>query len=153
MELCGRTLNVGRPRGYVEKGANILGLPGLPGLPGLAGLGGPLGPLGGGAPPPPPPPAAPAEPPTKCLKLEGLITPDMLTDAEYPEVLEDIRGECEQSGPVADLKIPRTGEPHAGLVFVRYESLAASAKAKESLHKRQFDGNTVLAIFVPEDSF
>ena len=27
------------------------------------------------------------------------------------------------------------------------------AAAKESLHKRQFDGNTVLAIFVPEDSF
>ena len=95
--------------------------------------------------------AAPAEPPTKCLRLEGLITPDMLTEAEYPEVYEDIKNECSESGTVVQLRIPRTGEPQAGLVFVTYETLAGAAKAKAALHKRQFDGNTVLASFVPED--
>ena len=92
-----------------------------------------------------------AEPPTKCLRLEGLITPDMLTEAEYPEVFEDIKNECSESGTVVQLRIPRTGEPQAGLVFVTYETLAGAAKAKAALHKRQFDGNTVLASFVPED--
>ena len=142
MELCGRTLNVGRPRGYVEPGAGLASTL----LPQLGGFGA-LGALGG----PPPPPAAPAEPPTKCLKLEGLIMPDMLTEAEYPEVYDDIKTECAQSGPVAQLRIPRTGEPQAGLVFVTYETLSGAAKAKEALHKRQFDGNTVLATFVPEE--
>ena len=77
--------------------------------------------------------------------------PDMLTEAEYPEVYDDIKTECAQSGAVAQLRIPRTGEPQAGLVFVTYETLSGAAKAKEALHKRQFDGNTVLATFVPEE--
>ena len=41
---------------------------------------------------------------------QGMITPDMLTDEEYPDVVEDIKSECERSGPVADIKIPREGE-------------------------------------------
>lgn len=142
MELCGRTLNVGRPRGYVEPGGS-LSTTLLPQLGGFGGAGGPVA--------PPPAAAAPAEPPTKCLRLEGLITPDMLTEAEYPEVYEDIKTECSVSGTVVQLRIPRTGEPQAGLVFVTYETLSGAAKAKEALHKRQFDGNTVLATFVPED--
>jgi len=146
MELCGRTLNVGRPRGYVEPGGGL-------GSTLLPQLGGGFGALGASAPPPPPPapPAAPAEPPTKCLKLEGLIMPDMLTEAEYPEVYDDIKTECAQSGAVAQLRIPRTGEPQAGLCFVTYQTLSGAAKAKEALHKRQFDGNTVLATFMPEE--
>ena len=132
MELCGRTLNVGRPRGYVEPGGSLSSTL-LPQLGGFGGAGGP------------------AEPPTKCLRLEGLITPAMLTEAEYPEVYEDIKNECSESGTVVQLRIPRTGEPQAGLVFVTYETLAGAAKAKAALHKRQFDGNTVLASFVPED--
>ena len=145
MELCGRTLNVGRPRGYVEPGGSLSSSL----LPQLGAFGGPGGPGGPG--PPPPPPAAPTDPPTKCLKLEGLIMPDMLTEAEYPEVYDDIKTECAQSGAVAQLRIPRTGEPQAGLVFVTYQTLSGAAKAKEALHKRQFDGNTVLATFVPEE--
>ena len=77
----------------------------------------------------------------------------MLTDEEYPELLEDIRTECEQSGKVTTVKIPRAGEPGAGLVYVEYEAVASAAKAKESLHKRLFDGNVVSAIFVPPGSF
>jgi splicing factor U2AF subunit len=141
MELCGRTLNVGRPRGYVEPGGSLSSSL----LPQLGAFGGPVPAQ------PPPPPAAPADPPTKCLKLEGLIMPDMLTEAEYPEVYDDIKTECAQSGAVAQLRIPRMGEPQAGLVFVTYETLSGAAKAKEALHKRQFDGNTVLATFVPEE--
>ena len=45
--------------------------------------------------------------------------------------------------------------PHArhasqGICFVKFEQLSAAAKARESLDKRQFDGNTVRATFVSE---
>ena len=53
--------------------------------------------------------------------------------------------------PGGSAAMPRTGEPQAGLVFVTYDTLSGAAKAKEALHKRQFDGNTVLATFVPEE--
>ena len=103
----GRPLNVGRPRGYVEPGNAVHGIPTLSGtLPAApVGAGGSYGlaPLGGGAPQLPPalpsaPPAAPPLQPLRCLRLDGLITEDMLTDAEYPELKEDIMSECERSG-------------------------------------------------------
>ena len=132
MELCGRALNVGRPRGYVEPPA---GLPGI-GLPGM---------LGGAA----APPAAPPAPPTACLRLEGMITEEMLGDDEYDDLLADIKEECEKHGAVAEVKIPRKGEPEVGLCFVRFEQVQASVLAKDALHNRQFDGNTVKASFIP----
>ncbi|KAL1502977.1 hypothetical protein AB1Y20_011048 [Prymnesium parvum] len=131
-ELCGRTLNVGRPRGYVAPGEQ----PAAPLLPGLAAL--------------TQPPAQPAAPPSTCLRLEGLITDSMLSDDEYEDVLDDIKQECERSGAVADIKIPREG-PLKGACFVRFAELAGAAKARESLHMRQFDGNTVTAKFITAD--
>ena len=77
--------------------------------------------------------------------------PAVLVDWEYTAVVDDIRQECERSGRVVELKIPRQGEQDVGACFVRYAELADAARARESLHKRQFDGNTVTAIHV--DSF
>ena len=54
---------------------------------------------------------------------------------------------------LAALKIPRLGEPGAGLVYVKYEEVASAIKAKESLHQRLFDGNVVSALFIPEGAF
>jgi len=133
-ELCGRTLNVGRPRGYVDPGA-VATAPIIPGLAAFAAQ-------------PAAPPAQPAS--TTCLRLNGLITPDILDDdAEYADVLDDIRQECERSGPVAEMKIPRVGDTR-GSCFVRFVDTVGSGKARESLHQRQFDGNTVTAVFIPE---
>ena len=52
-------------------------------------------------------------------------------------------------GAVAEVKIPRKGEPEVGLCFVRFEQVQASVLAKDALHNRQFDGNTVKASFIP----
>ena len=77
MEVCGRNLNVGRPRGFVEPGT--LPLPGMiPGMmPGMPPVATPTAGSNGasppGVPPPPPPP-----PPTTCLKLDGMLTDEML---------------------------------------------------------------------------
>lgn len=127
-ELCGRTLNVGRPRGYVAPGEQ----PAPPLIPGLTGM-------------PQQTSASPA-PASTCLRLEvkhtpyllispistthgigtlnpfcptctqGLITDSMLSGEEYEDVLDDIKQECERSGPVADIKIPREGELKVSLV-------------------------------------
>lgn len=105
--------------------------------------------------------------------MQGLITDSMLSGEEYEDVLDDIKQECERSGPVADIKIPREGELKVNLVkwracpisiraapslcrlvfqqgacFVRFSDLAGAAKARESLHLRQFDGHTVTAKFI-----
>jgi len=128
-DLGGRTLNVGRPRGYIEPGA----APSAPFIPGLAAFTNDT---------------AAGPPETLCLRLNGLITDDMLVDdAEYSDVLDDIRQECESNGPVADIKIPRDGALK-GACFVRFVDQSGSSKARKSLHQRQFDGNTVTATFI-----
>lgn len=95
---------------------------------------------------------APPTPPTACLRLDGLITPDMLNDEEYSDVLSDIREECERSGRVTAVRIPRVGEPDVGAAFVRFASVVEAVCAREALDRRVFDGNKVAARFVPEGS-
>ena len=176
MEVCGRSLNVGRPRGYIDPNGVPPPMPGMPPMPVpsappgtnplLAGIGGGMG----GGPPPPPghnpllagiglppppgglvPPPPPPMPATKVVKLEGMLTQEMLdNDDEYAEVLDDIKTECEGvGGPVVSVTMPRGGE-HATLCFVVFADEAGAAKARASLHERQFDGNTVKATFITE---
>jgi hypothetical protein len=38
-------------------------------------------------------------------------------------------------------------------VFVEYTDTAGAAKAKSSLHGRKFSGNSVIAVYYPEDKF
>ena len=100
---------VGRPRGYVDPGKPLGALGAL----GALGLAAPAPPP---APVPAPAPAPASETPSTCLKLEGLIKPEMLSDEEYPELLDDIRGECEQSGKVRRVAWRHaacTAQPHA----------------------------------------
>jgi splicing factor U2AF subunit len=97
-----------------------------------------------------PPALAPAAPATACLRLDGLITPDMLNDDEYADVLADIRDECARSGRVTAVRVPRIGQPDVGAAFVRFASVAEAASAREALDRRVFDGNKVAARFVPE---
>ena len=143
MEVCGRALNVGRPRGYVEP-AVPLALPPVapPPPPGPNGAVGAAGALGGL------PSAVSDEVQTVAIKLENMISDEMLSaDDEYKEVVDDIREECSLSGPVADVVIPRDGAAK-GLCFVRFETVAAAAAARRSLDRRQFDGNVVKASFI-----
>ncbi len=99
------------------------------------------------------PPATPPAAATTCIRLDGLITEEMLRDVDYPEVVRDIRQECERWGAVLALKIPREGAAECGATFVRYETLAEAARARASLDRRVFAGNIVRAQFVPHGSF
>ena len=90
MELCGRAMSVARPTGYVPstEAAGLPGMPGVPGVPGVTAMPG----AGISAVPPAPPAAT-----TRVVRLDNLLTEDMITDdAEFKECFEDIRGECER---------------------------------------------------------
>jgi len=141
MEVCGRALNVGRPRGYVDPQAPL-----ATSMLGSMIGGSMMAPAPTLAPPAPPPGGVPSA----CIKLEGMLKPeDLAADDEYAEIHDDIKQECETYGSVSAFKLPRTG-PLAGVCFVKFEQLSSASRAREALDKRQFDGNTVNAVFLTE---
>lgn len=99
------------------------------------------------------------EPATKVLCLTQLVpVEDLLDDKEFEDIYQDIQDECSKYGELQNLVIPRpspTGEsiPGLGKAFVEYTSTDGSSKAKAALNGRKFAGNTVLAVYYPEDKF
>jgi len=160
MELCGRDMKLARPAGYVAPMDAIVPLTDAPAAPPR-----PLAPLGGCAPPPPPPPPAMVPEatskltPTHVLCLRNLLNADIMADAtELAECVDDIRGECESFGKLTAFVVPTQAELHGhsaadlGACFVKYEALVSAAKAQQALDGRDFDGNSVSATFLPDDS-
>ena len=116
-------------------------IPAAPGIPGI----------------PPPPTAAPEPTPTRQIRLENLLDEATLADdAEYVEVVADIREECAKHGALTDFCIPRKGEllgkleSDAGKCFVTYAEVSAALAAYRSMHGRDFDGNKVRVTFLPD---
>lgn len=165
MELCGRGMKIARPAGYVEPAQPLAGLLPMSSAPGM---------VGGGLPAPPPQPpmvgvpsqtsVSPPEPTSKSLPsytlcLHNLMSEAVLNDdSEFQDYVADIREECESFGKIAAFVIPRKGdlqgrsEDDVGKVFVKFESIVAASKAHDSLDKRDFDGNTVKAEYLPAGS-
>lgn len=91
---------------------------------------------------------------TKVLCLLRMVTEeDLQDDAEYEEILQDIKDECGNHGPVRDIVIPRTGQAGVGKVFVAFAEQAGAEKAKGALEGRKFMGRTVLVTFYDEARF
>lgn len=135
-------------------GANAMAFSGLQGLmPGLSTglMSGMMPGMGNGI--------SETEMPTKVVCLTQLVAVDELRDdREFEDIYEDIKDECGKYGTVANLVIPRpspTGEevPGLGKAFVEYTDIQGSGKAKASLNGRKFAGNTVVAVYYPEDKF
>ncbi|KAL3820558.1 hypothetical protein ACJIZ3_006463 [Penstemon smallii] len=99
------------------------------------------------------------ETPTKILCLSEVVTMDELTDdGEYEEILEDMREECQKFGELIGVVIPRpnSNAVHSGgigKVFLEYSNSDGCAKAKSALSGRKFGGNTVSALYYPEDKY
>ncbi|KAL6544790.1 hypothetical protein OROMI_023652 [Orobanche minor] len=97
--------------------------------------------------------------PTKILCLTGVVTVDeLLDDGEYEEILEDMKEECQKFGELIDVVIPRPipNAAHSegiGKVFLEYSDTAGCTKAKSALRGRKFGGNTVAALYYPEDKY
>ncbi|KAK1378768.1 Splicing factor U2af large subunit [Heracleum sosnowskyi] len=97
--------------------------------------------------------------PTKILCLTEVITADeLMDDGEYEEILEDMKDEGGKFGDLVSVVIPRpssSGEQIEGLgkVFLEYADTSGCSNAREALSGRKFGGNSVIAVYYPEDKF
>jgi len=103
--------------------------------------------------------AEPEEEPSKCLRLENVVTVEELKDnEEYEELLEDMKLEAEKHGTVVKLIIPRpaadgTSVPGCGQVYIMFDFLEAAQRAKKALDRRKFGENVVKCIYMQEAKF
>ncbi|RHY23624.1 hypothetical protein DYB32_009700 [Aphanomyces invadans] len=101
-------------------------------------------------------PSIPLGQPSRVLVLLNMVTTDDLTDPEeYQDICDDIRAECEKSGPIQDMIVPRPNEPQyqPSSVFVAFQELKAAETAANELHGRGFANQTVAVEFMDEDKF
>ncbi|KAL6580451.1 hypothetical protein OROMI_008475 [Orobanche minor] len=98
-------------------------------------------------------------PATKIVCLTQVVTADELKDdADYEDIVEDMRTECGKFGSLVNVIIPRPlsdGEmaPGVGKVFLEYADTEGATKARQGLNGRKFGGNEVVAVFYPENKF
>ncbi|PIA17122.1 hypothetical protein COEREDRAFT_97055 [Coemansia reversa NRRL 1564] len=98
---------------------------------------------------------------TQIVQLLNMVTPaDLADDAEYEDIVEDVRDECSTHGEVSDVVIPRNSADHpdtqvpgVGKVFVKFADVMAATSALNALAGRQFMGRTVIASYISEEDF
>ena len=175
-DVCGRPMNVGRPRGYVEPppgyvpsavpvqslAGAALAHPTFPNM-GVGSGGGPIASVSDGGvrlPAATPYPSAAvkgdAAGPTTFVCLENVLPPEALGELEAREDVElDVRAEAAAcGGPVLRVLVPAPTPGAAGSeVFVSFETEEAAAAAQRAMHRRTFDGNVVSARFVERAAF
>eukprot|EP00612_Vaucheria_litorea_P005740 CAMPEP_0171461418 /NCGR_PEP_ID=MMETSP0945-20130129/5875_1 /TAXON_ID=109269 /ORGANISM="Vaucheria litorea, Strain CCMP2940" /LENGTH=793 /DNA_ID=CAMNT_0011987763 /DNA_START=19 /DNA_END=2396 /DNA_ORIENTATION=+ len=92
--------------------------------------------------------------------LNGMVTVnDLKDDAEYKDILSDVKEECSQFGTVRNVVIPRPNEngqtevPGLGDIFIEFESKDGAATCIKGLEGRTFGGNVVKARYYPRHHF
>jgi splicing factor U2AF 65 kDa subunit len=91
--------------------------------------------------------------PTRILKLSNMVTHhELQNDAEYQDILEDVRLECAEYGQVLNVVIPRgkdgfpvTAEGHIYVEFIQTDQATTAAFA---LNGRKFSDRTVMVQYV-----
>jgi splicing factor U2AF 65 kDa subunit len=97
--------------------------------------------------------------PTSVIVLKNMVTKEEVNDdAEYDDILEDVRGECSQYGHVVRVLMPRSKDRRypvetEGNVFVQFSSISESQSATRALSGRKFADRTVVVDFFDEAKF
>lgn len=91
--------------------------------------------------------------PTRVLKMSNMVTrEDLENDAEFFDIREDVRLECEDHGRVMQVIIPRSkdGFPPAteGNIFVEFADVPSATKAAFALNGKKFAERTVVVQYV-----
>jgi splicing factor U2AF subunit len=158
VELCGRSIHVGRPSGYVPATEGGMA-PGMAGM-GAMGTFGMTGGTGSGM-----PFGAPATglseftaTATPVLILENMLSIEELASDEYDDIVSDIKEECGQYGTIEDVHIPKpstddTKVPGLGKAYIKYSTAEEAQKANNSLMGRTFDGKKVLCGYLSVEDF
>lgn len=137
IDVAGRSINVGRPKGWIEAEAS-------------------------------PPPAAIgaaqafaaqlAAGPSPILRMDNIVKARLLVDrSEIADLITDVTEEAQKFGRVVGVAVPApppTVAPHEpGRVYVKYSTTSEAEAAKEAMHTRKFDENTISARFASEMDF
>ncbi|GLC56991.1 hypothetical protein PLESTB_001171100 [Pleodorina starrii] len=168
LELCGRQMNIGRPKGYVamqmQQQSALAQAPSQ--LADVAKLGQAqvlAAALAGAVPAPANTLAAAAATltvttPTNVVLLENMVSCGTIRDEnERKEILEDVQQEVVKCGPVIALAVPmppaHVTNQDASRVYVKYSTAAEAARCRTMMDGRKFDDNAVKASFVTEGEF
>jgi splicing factor U2AF subunit len=160
--LCGRALNVGRPKGYVEPNTTAAAQFARAGL--LPGAAAHMVAPGAAA-------ALGAQAMQQamsgsvvghltCVLLHNIVPCDTLVpdSPEREDILADCRQECAKFGPVLDVVAPPP-PPEAvaakapGRVYVKFADAAGASACASGLNGRAFDGNRIATVLVSDDEF
>jgi len=139
VSLCGRSLNVGRPKGYIDPATRGGIMP--------TAIAAPVAPAV----------TAPALV-SRFLLLLNLVPCSALGDAgERAELRSDVAGECARHGAVEECLVPQppTAVPatEPARVYVRFDDQQATAACAAAMHGRLFDGRRVAASTISEAEF
>lgn len=162
VELCGRSLHVGRPSGYVppmnhgmgdQMSMNLgSGVGNVGGLATAMGMGaGMEGAMEMAM-------VAQGPPPTEVLVLVNMLSAEELATDEYDDIVNDIKEECSQFGTVVDTYVPRPSKDGlevqcVGKAYVRFSEISAAEKAFDALAGRTFDGKKVACTYLEVDKY
>jgi splicing factor U2AF 65 kDa subunit len=96
--------------------------------------------------------------PTMVVVLKNMVSADEVNDdAEYEDILEDVKGECSQYGSVISVVIPRSKEGYpvevVGNIFVQFSTIMDATNATRGLSGRKFADNTVQCDYFPLEKF
>lgn len=98
--------------------------------------------------------------PTEIIQLLNMVTrEDLVDDAEYEDIVEDVREQCQEYGTVVGISIPRPSTeeteeaPGVGKIFVEYSASTEATAALKALAGRQFMGRTVVATYITKEDF
>ncbi|KAG8887557.1 hypothetical protein FRB98_009463 [Tulasnella sp. 332] len=109
---------------------------------------------------------------SRILLMLNMVTPeDLVDDAEYNEILDDIRAECANFGQVEDIKIPRPPKKEktgwqpggakdknemqaegVGRVYVKYHQPAGAQMGLKALAGRSFAGRSIIATLLGDEA-
>lgn len=105
-----------------------------------------------------PPPVGGAATGSRVLKMSNMVTSDEIqNDAEFADILEDVRLECSDHGAVIKVLIPRRKEHYPahteGNIFVEFSNVSGASAAKRALTGRKFDNRTVVVEDFDENAY
>jgi splicing factor U2AF subunit len=92
--------------------------------------------------------------PSPVLCLENMASPaELVDDAQYRDLVEDVAGEAAKYGPMRGLQVPRPPMPGTGRVFLHYADVPTAVRAATELAGRRFGDNTVVARYYDESTY
>lgn len=103
--------------------------------------------------------------PTRCLYFTNMVThEELLDDAEYSEIVDDIKLECKLFGKFISMEVPRPmnntenntandEEAGVGYVFVEMATVEDACRVRKALNGRKYSGRKVKGDYLSERKY